>query len=305
MKGQLKGIVVTRRASSLYQDRRGQTTILFALTVMIFVCFLAFMVNVGQLIHGRILTQAVADMVALSAANVQAAGLNEIADLNNEHRSMQDELLRWLSTTWFFSNSGEVNRLCDYFEDLMSRVINYKRNVNNTFPAYARNAAYRTLAWCNGEYGGFAIKELKLSGNSGTLVNLTSTVSKTLRGWYVQQCSCKYCPPLTTYQVNKNRYFPVQITGMKCGVPVVQSRYLYETYEKKTFGTKVYTVVTVTREEMGSLVNMASLGFDVKIPRMEAMSAAMPTGGNIEAGQPTYFSRFVPLEAFGYGVYRH
>lgn len=307
MMSSMTDIVTTRHACSLYQDRRGQTTVLFALTILIFICFLAFMVNVGQLVHNRILTQAVADMVALSAANVQAAGMNEIADLNNEHRSMQQELRLWLSSTWVFSNGGQFDRLFDYFEDLMRTVINYKNNVNKTFPDYAKNAAERTLAWCNGEYGGFSITQLNLSGNPGQLVGLTKTASIYPKGRYLNQCTCsKYCPTsYPIYNVYKIRDSPVKSAGARCGWPSVRTRSLDKTYEKKTVGTKVYTIVTVTRKEMGSLVNMASLGFDVKIPRMEAMSAAMPTGGSIEAGQPTYFARFVPLEAFGYGGYRH
>lgn len=182
-------IVITRGARSLYQNRRGQTTVLFALTIMIFICFLAFMVNVAQLVHSRILTQAVADMVALSAANVQAAGMNEIADLNREHRSMQRELRTWMNGTMFFSDRREVDRLFDYFKDLMAFVIDYKQNVNKYFPEYASKAAEKTLDRLNGEYGGGFAMELKLSDNSGTLVDLTRTAFKTLSGTYVDRCN--------------------------------------------------------------------------------------------------------------------
>ena len=96
------GRFTLRRAShfrTLLYDENGQSSVFIALCAVVFIAFLAFVANIGQVIQDKMLTQAVADAAALSAANVQAVGLNEIADLNAELYKLADDCARDINET--------------------------------------------------------------------------------------------------------------------------------------------------------------------------------------------------------------
>lgn len=70
--------------------QRGQAAVFSALGLFTMVLFLALAVNSGILVNDRIRMQTSADLSAAAGANVQAAGMNKIAELNNEiYRQVQ------------------------------------------------------------------------------------------------------------------------------------------------------------------------------------------------------------------------
>ena len=284
------------------QGRRGQsgqTTVFLALSMMVLICFLAFMVDVGQLVHDRILTQNVADMVALSAANVQAAGMNELADLNWEYRRLQEDLLDYL-TFQPYINRGEVEGLVADFKEWMELVRGYMMRANNIFPDLAELAAYRTLDWYNDTYGKHF--ELVSIVQNRPLTPLEHTMPEMLRSSYLDEP--RDPPPIPAYIFTGIRCVePVEVVS--AGVRLPFSDVLDKTYMKKEDDLVTSMVVHVRRKARPVFVNLPSFGYDVEIPIINAFAGLIPTGGHIERGEPEYFARFVPLEFLGYGQFRH
>jgi len=272
--------------------------------MMVFICFLAFMVDVGQVIHDRILTQNVADMVAMSAANVQAAGYNELADLNWEYEELQKDLVnKWLPG-YIYADQSQIRNLIRYFKDWMAIVKRLMMEVNSLFPKYAERAAYKTLDYYNGMYGGFSI-DLFRQIPGGTLCALHHTPPVQLRGRYVAPAKA---PPIPTQIAVKWRDYPIRPT-MTAGVIVPYLDILDQPYMQKLQRYPIYpthVVVVVSRKPRRVFVNLPEQGYNVEIPRIQAWSAAMPTGGMVKGGQTSYFARFIPLEAVGAGqLFKH
>jgi hypothetical protein len=285
------------RASCSRQS--GQTTVLLALSMFVLICFLAFMVDVGQLVHDRILTQNAADMVALSAANVQAAGMNELADLNWEYRLLQEELLYWLGMMPY-ANKGEIENLVQYFKDWMTLVRELMREANQNFPDYAELAAYNTLDWYNERYGDDF--ELVMLEQTRPLTELEHTRPVELRGIYLDEP--REPPPVPAWFSRKWRCEPAFL-NQSAGVPALFADVLDKPYMTKVDGSLTYLVAHVRRQAKPVFVNLPAFGYDVEIPDMDALAGLIPTGGVIEDGLPEYFARFVPLEELGFGSYRH
>ena len=282
----------------LDQAQSGQTTVLLALSMMVLICFLAFMVNVGQLVHDRILTQNVADMVALSAANIQAAGMNELADLNWEYRELQQDFDKYLGEGSPFASRGDVENLVEYFRGWMDLVKTDMDIANEIFPLLSQRAAEQTLEWYNDRYGGFQIESLD---HSNPLCELMHTAPLWLSSQYLVPAKV---PPRQAHIAVQWRDDPIHEV-MISGTPQPFIDVLTETYMEKLEERLTYLVVSVSRETRPVFVNLPDLGFDVEIPRMEAWAGLIPTGGNIEQGNPQYSARFVPLEFLGYGQFRH
>ena len=286
-----------RGFKGLIKDQKGQTTIFVALAMMVLVLFLAFMVNVGQMVHDKILTQSVADMIALSAANAQAVGLNEIADLNIEYRWAESDLKMWLLLGTPWDTIKEASDLVDYFKEIMDKVKEMQDKANEDFPGHADKVANLMLNWHNKKYGGsrkFTLKTL----NHHTYPSNTLTVidhHETTYWWYVwaMDCPIPFCPTLPTSKFQKFRPFPITKTSKKA-IPAPMMTW-WKSYLAKDGTVATYYRVQVEREAIKPFINLADFGFDVKIPKIKALSLAMPTGGNVEKGKPEYFARFAPV----------
>lgn len=299
--------MVTKKEQAKSQSRKGehgQTSVLFALAFMVFICFLAFMVDIGQMIHDRILTQNVADMVALSAANAQAAGYNELADLNWEYEELQNDLVDVWLPGFIYANKSQIENLIQYFKDWMAIVKSLMMEANSIFPQYAEMAAYKTLDYYNGMYGGFSIDNF-YQFPDGKLCELHHTDPVDLRGRYVEPAEE---PPVMAFNSIKWRdrpIMPMPTVGIIAPhYDTLDEPYMLKEQKFPTYPTHV--VVSVSRQPRKVFVNLPDYGYDVGIPKIEAWAAAMPTGGMVKGGETSYFARFIPLEAVGAGkMFKH
>ncbi len=281
-----------------WRDQRGQTTVFFALIMMLLVCFLAFMVNVGQLVHDRILVQTAADMAALSAANVQAVGLNEIADLNWECQDLVDDLRDALrGRIW----DSSVNDMFDYFKFWIELNHQMQRAMNQVFPILAHLAAQNTITWFNKKYGGgfgfFPLVHPQYPGFKLTVIEPWEEVFQ-----YTLHIGCPLpCPPLPVWKFLGQRWF-IGIPYVKTGIAIPLVRVM-SGRTRKDPNIATYYRVQVWRRPRNAFVTLKKWGFDVEIPQMVAGSLAMPTGGSIDARRPTYVARFVPMRTmFNYDL---
>lgn len=280
----------------LIQDQRGQTTIFVALSAMVLVCFLAFMVNLGQVIHDRILAQDVADMVALSAANVQAAGLNEIADLNMEYYALERDLKRWLRAAGLWVNAGAAQSLVNYFSNFMSIVNNMAQGTSTLYAGMSHVMAYKVLAWHNREHGG---------SRPFRMIPLVHPVYPGLRLTAVDyvgqgQQDYEHVIPMICCKLPASNFMPFRLMPItpttSYGIPGVGWA-VWNSYLKRDPETTTYYRVLVWREPVKPLIDLPEFGFKVQMPRVMATSLAMPTGGNVEDRQPSYVARFAPVDS--------
>lgn len=280
-------------------SQSGQTTVFLALAMMLLICFLAFMVDVGQLVHDKMLTQSVADMASLSGGTVQAVGMNELADLNWEYRELQKDLRMWILFPHI--DSSALKAQIFFFKAMMKKVYVEMQIVNRLAQALSVVSAWRALEWHDDRYGDLQ-PSLILPWPPLGLTELEHTDKVPLIGTFVQQTGTH---PFPCFIPIPFRLIPI-VPAVATGVPAVYFEMLEETYMRKAENadTTSFTVL-VSRKSRPAFVNLASMGFDVEIPDIYAASGVMPTGGDIEKGRPEYFARFVPLEEMGYPGFRH
>ena len=223
-------MIVSSPIRQWMNDQRGQTTVLIALTMAVLMAFLALMVDVGQLVHDRILVQSVADMAALSAANVQATGLNELADLQWEYERVEDDLKEALNMGQdeYFSSQSEATNLVKYYTKLMGFIDEWQDLANTSFAVNAKKVAENILEWHGEEYGpngDFGFKWEMGSGGipQSRLINFRGTRSQSSQDYkwlYVKECAPGYCYiPYYVYDWSTWRNDPLEGNSIKAGVP--------------------------------------------------------------------------------------
>ncbi|WP_153306625.1 Tad domain-containing protein [Desulfogranum japonicum] len=293
-------------------EENGQSSVLVALTAVVLVALLAFVANIGQVIHDKMLTQAVADAVALSAANVQAVGLNEIADLNAEIQLLNDDLdedLRDGSDIGFLASQGMKTFWYYYRQILYARDL--QDEANTEFAKMAREAGQKVLDVHNANYNKLHPK-VSAASHNGLKPKEHWTMEELLGSQYPNQelgvldnkwrshiwwiwVVTRYPPSTQTQATFLDTRGGIGSTtalgDMK--MPIVIGPLRHE--RRLGSATKVYYRVRVKREPIRALVDMENYGFSVNIPEIIAYSQAQPHKGNIYEGEPEYEARLAPL----------
>jgi hypothetical protein len=124
-----------RRKFPAFGGQKGSITVMIAFLLPVMVLMLAMIVNISQLVFTKIKLQATVDACALSAAAVQSAGLNEIADLNME-MAKENQKARWIlaSDTWY--DFGQAQDAKNFFYNSRNGVIDYIRRYQKEANAY-------------------------------------------------------------------------------------------------------------------------------------------------------------------------
>jgi len=304
---------------TLAKDQRGQTSVLVALSAMVLICFLAFMVNVGQVVHDRVMLQSSADMVAMSAANVQAAGLNEIADLNHEIQGLMEDLKRDLGFPWrIWASKKEALACIQYYDSWMKYARQLQHRANRTFAEGAQDIAWQVAQWHSKRYGqdGREVPGL-LPGRRpldmeplihptypGRTLAAIEPKKRQFQFAYWLPCPTGKCPPLPKWKWLGGKGAPQgygrgrkAITETSPGIIWFGSKEI-DGLNNRDGEVDTYYRVKMSRETIRPYVNLAEWGFDVAIPRMAAYSLAEPTGGNIYRCDPSYVARLMPLRTF-------
>ena len=132
------------------QDEKGSITVLIAFLLPVMLLMLMMIVNINHLVFTKIRLQNTVDACALSAAAVQAAGLNEIADLNREMGKENKKILKILSGgTWYDYRQADNAR--KFFYNGSTGVIDwiqkYQKNSNTDFAIQSETAAQQVRKW--------------------------------------------------------------------------------------------------------------------------------------------------------------
>jgi hypothetical protein len=127
-----------------HDGQKGSITVMVAFLLPVMLLMIAMIVNISQLVFTKIKLQTTVDACALSAAAVQAAGLNEIADLNGD-MAWENKKARWIlsSGTWY--NFGQAQNAGNFFYNSGNGVIDwirrYQKEANANFATDAETVA--------------------------------------------------------------------------------------------------------------------------------------------------------------------
>ncbi|WP_045211611.1 Tad domain-containing protein [Desulfonatronovibrio magnus] len=123
---------------------QGSITVSVAFLLPTMVLMIVLIININQLVFTKIKLQNTVDACALSAAAVQATGLNEIADLNIEMAKEHENLVKIMrSGTWY--DFGQAAIALSYFFNGKTGVIDnifaYQNLFNELYAAMAEHVA--------------------------------------------------------------------------------------------------------------------------------------------------------------------
>ncbi len=302
----------SKKIGRLVSDERGQSSVLIAMIAVVFIAFLAFLANIGQVIHDKMLTQAVADAAVLSAANVQAVGMNEIADLNAEIKKLATECHKDFETAENKFSLSQGVATFGYYATQIAYLRRLQIEANEDFAQMASAAAQKIVDLHNDNYrklhpkvavtnhkgfealGKWTLEEVMGENSPEEKMGDLLTAKITKYYWREYFCASKKCSSATVGSFN----------GQRNGVythTIYQSTFLpyidiplYE-HRKLSPATKVYYRARIKRNPVRALVDMEQYGFSVNIPEIVAYSQAQPHKGNIEAAEPEYEARLAPL----------
>jgi hypothetical protein len=127
-------------------NQEGSITVLIAFLLPIMLVMLVLVVNINHLVFQKIRLQNIVDACALSAAAVQAAGLNEIADLNRDMMTESRKIQRILAGGVWYSY-GQARNAKNFFSNgssgVMDWIYKYQMEANQYYASRADGVARR------------------------------------------------------------------------------------------------------------------------------------------------------------------
>ncbi len=264
----------------------GSVTVLVVFLLPVMCIMLMLMVNIGQAVFEKIRLQQTVDMCALSAANVQAMGLNEIADLNFE-AEFQYWSMALQHAIPFWASFSDGKNCTDFFKDVFKEILEKQDDANSDYAEAALDIA---------EY----VKMINLPMTTLESVNPEDSklmkykkVSRFYFFLFLSECSCKYCPSLTSFTWNGNMagkaekwglHFGKQSEGTKCSVSIPMFGSIDYKIKKKKNPT-TYSAFKITQRPKRFILASGIFG---KLDELVAYAAAKPVGGSIYNGKPQY-----------------
>jgi len=265
-------------------SQEGSIAVVIAFLLPIMLLMVALIVNINQLVFTKIKLQNTVDACALSAAAVQAAGLNEIADLNREmqrERDAADRILR--SGPW--RNYGQARRAGDFFYNRRRGVIDYIRRYQER-----ENARYAIQA----DHVARHVKDMNLpqsrlisKNSTGRLANFRERPTPT-RFFYYTRSYSEGSPRMT---LNWRRPGTPMYVDNRDGRRIAFARrtdpqrrvFLAPERVAKTSPTYVHYELYLPS---GSFALAGGI-FGV-FPELRAEAVAKPAGGHVYRGEPQY-----------------
>ncbi len=272
--------------STCSRSQRGSVTVLVVFLLPVMCVMLMLVVNIGQALFEKIRLQQTVDMCALSAANVQAVGLNEIADLNNEAR-LQYLYMLSQHVIPFWSTFSDGKNCTDFFVDVFDAIRDKQDEANEDYADAALDTAQ-------------LVKKLNLPMTTLESVNPEDSKLmeyKEVDGYYgflfLVGCPCKYCLSYSSYTWNDNLAGKPERWGIhygklgpssKCAtVAPMFGSVSYKIKKKKRPTT--YSAFKITQRPKNFILAAGIFG---RLDKLVAYAAAKPVGGSIYQGKPTY-----------------
>lgn len=290
-----------------FRGQEGSITVMFAFFLPVLTLMIMLTLDIAQLIFEKIRLQNVADACAYSAATVQAAGLNEIADLNRaamrEYEKLWQIMIKSYGTP--FQNISDGQNTVKYYQKVFDKIREYQDDANKDYASKALDVAKRVKKSNLDDRG---IKDVSIrsinprssDGKPGKLMEYReNTGMVTYMYWLPAGC---YPQPCMRQAMTWND----ALAGD-------------ERYEGTHDGTMTSTINSVGQVPgMGSVTYTITKqrspttysAFELKHPphdlilapsvfgrteELRAYAAALPTGGNVEQRSPQYKAALVRM----------
>jgi len=283
--------------------QRGAGMIYIAFFIPISAILIILLGDVSQLVFEKIKLQQTVDEAALSAANVQSIGLNEIADLNNaarlEYITAEQSLV--VSPPWL--NVAFPRAVARYHDAVLRTIDFFRRRANVDFASlahtYARRVVDRNLAGAN----------VTLSPVRGASTNRLTDFRRVKERpityqYYPSPCS-SFGGPCTTAtvwlgprpgtRIDRQAYsrrrnvtiVPGYVTGLAAGA--------YNPNVRWVKGQQRMTYAAYKLEAPQKRFAVGNTFLRNVFPKITVYAAAKPTGGHIFRMSPNYEPRLVHL----------
>lgn len=290
-------------------DQRGSVTVFVALLLPTLMVMVFLILNIGQLVFEKIRLQNTADACALSAAAAQAAGLNEIAEVNFWSQDYVYPIMRAvmvLSKQIPWKNKSTANSAVNYYKDVFKNLRNYQKEAN---AYYAEKAMIIAKAVKKANFDAIGIKNVTIASinpksgldKPGKLMEYETKTKTQSYAYVVSKSEPPLCPIVVALNwsdsmAGDKKHFathmgatPTAICGLASTTGTAQ--FEYKISKKKTPMT--YAAFKLTQESKSFVLAESIFG---RMQAMEAYAAAMPTKGNVEKGKPDYVAVLVRLD---------
>lgn len=267
-------------------SQRGSVTVAIAFLLPVMLLMVALIVNINQLIFTKIRLQNTVDACALSAAAVQAAGLNEIADLNRE-MAMEHETAARILQSGIWRNFGQAARAAGFFRNGSNGVLDhiraYQERANSRYAEKAEDTAQYVKAL------NFPETTLVSQKNAVPLAILTEVPKRTRVFFYTESYS-KGSPRQTLNWQDPGRR---DFADNRRGDYVILARRKTSRSTQFTMPERVVkrsTASTYVDYEITLPTGSFALagGIFGPFPELRARAAAKPAAGNVYHGEPEY-----------------
>ncbi|RJP36326.1 MAG: hypothetical protein C4548_16075 [Desulfobacteraceae bacterium] len=266
-------------------SQRGSITVMIAFLLPIMLLMLVLVVNINHMIFQKIRLQNIVDACALSAAAVQAAGLNEIADLNRDLMTESQKIERILAGgVWH--NYSHARDAKNFFSNGSSGVLDwiykYQMEANQYYAAQADNAARHV------KDKNLAQAFLRARHNTSELAGFKTEKYSYFFLYYLATDTSKAPPrPTRRWRNPDNPRYAGDHDGVyympgKRRLPKPDFFEIPYRLEKQATTIADYDIVLPAHDfPLGNL-------FFGGVPALHAKAAAKPAGGYIAQGIPNY-----------------
>jgi len=295
-----------RLPSKLYARERGAGMIYMAFFVQIAAIFIILLGDMSQIVFEKIKLQQTVDEAALAAANIQAVGLNEIADLNRaavlEHETAK-QALSDIPNPWYVKAYPEI---VSRYHDVVLRTIDfYRRDSNVRFASLAHDYAEDVVR--NNLPGTPAVLSQVGGMSSSQLTEFAHVKQSPITYRYYASFCSSWGSPCTTASIwlgppagtstQREAYFkrrnistvPAYATAPTIGVYNPDVRWI-----KSPARTTYAAYKLETPRKRFAVGNTFLKQF---FPKLTVYAAAKPTGGNIYDMTPDYVARLTHMVA--------
>jgi len=280
--------------------QEGSITVMTALLMPTLVLMIMLVMNIGQLVFEKIRIQNVADAVAYSAAAVQAAGLNEIADLNKSAMKEYFKLLKILAKSLSkpFKTLNDGQNTVKFYKKVFDYIREYQDDANKDYARKAMNIARKVKKANLDEQGvkDVTLRSLNPKSSLDSPGKLMEYSKKTgyvgYLYWSPVPCVPKPCQRSAT-KWNDAMAGNAKYEGKHDGTMTTQ---VNSVAQLPGFGTVKYKIskknspTTYSAFELSWAPHDLALGPEIfgRTEKMKAYAAAMPTGGKVVDGKPKY-----------------
>jgi len=290
-------------------NERGSVTIFITILIPVLLTLIILIADIGQLIFERIRLQTTVDACALSAATVQAVGLNEIADLNHEAFIEYWKVRRILASGVWYSRS-EAQKVVRFYDNVFKALTKYRKEANRRFARQAWDQALQVQ-----------VQNLpkatlrRVSGGSWSQLIQFREELKDVH-YICYTASCFLCSPVPTqhwYDPDIPEFYgrhdgSYSLPGKRT-VPLL-GNHEYAVRWRKVTPPVTYAALELRQQSKGFILGnrlfdmtsplnwraipreyqpyIRSLRVRMRMPEMVAYAAAKPTGGDVFNMDPGY-----------------